>query len=337
MRHRLRTASRHAFTFIDLLVLIALVVLAIAFLLPAMSRTGGSANRVKCGSNLRQIGQAMILYANENNGQFPRTTYDPTDPTPRAYTGALAKNPFATTGPQPNDVTAALFLLLRTQDIIAHVFVCPSSVAEGLDVFRGGLSAQSRSNFPSDDNLSYSLANPYPSPAAENDGYAWTNTRTADFALAADMNPGQNATTHTDPTRVTTMSSAADLQALANSRNHQGGGQNVLYGDGHAEFNQTPFCGVDQDNIYGPGKLLRKDPPRLISPVISGPINASPDHKDDSVLLPVAVGPTRYRLWVRTGGPAKLGIYALLATLAAMILWRWVMPLWRRCHGRPRS
>ena len=60
----------------------------------------------------------MILYANENNGNFPRTTYDPTDPTPRTYTGAFAKDPFAANGPRANDVTAAFFLLLRTQDNI---------------------------------------------------------------------------------------------------------------------------------------------------------------------------------------------------------------------------
>jgi prepilin-type processing-associated H-X9-DG protein len=30
-----------------------------------------TAPRVKCGSNLRQIGQAMLLYANEHGGQYP--------------------------------------------------------------------------------------------------------------------------------------------------------------------------------------------------------------------------------------------------------------------------
>ncbi len=32
-----------------------------------------SANRVKCGSNMRQIGQAILLYANENKGVYPPT------------------------------------------------------------------------------------------------------------------------------------------------------------------------------------------------------------------------------------------------------------------------
>jgi prepilin-type processing-associated H-X9-DG protein len=42
-------------------------------LLPSLSRARMTANMVKSGSNLRQIGQAMFLYANENKGKFPRT------------------------------------------------------------------------------------------------------------------------------------------------------------------------------------------------------------------------------------------------------------------------
>src|SRR5206468_3025296 len=41
--------------------------------LPAMSKSRESANRVKCASNLRQIHQGMILYANERKGKFPDT------------------------------------------------------------------------------------------------------------------------------------------------------------------------------------------------------------------------------------------------------------------------
>ncbi|HWB53316.1 MAG TPA: H-X9-DG-CTERM domain-containing protein [Tepidisphaeraceae bacterium] len=40
-------------------------------LLPAMNRSRETANRVKCGSNMRQIGQAMLLYSNEHGGKFP--------------------------------------------------------------------------------------------------------------------------------------------------------------------------------------------------------------------------------------------------------------------------
>jgi prepilin-type processing-associated H-X9-DG protein len=41
--------------------------------LPSLARARVSANRVKSASNLRQIGQAMLLYSNENKGKFPKT------------------------------------------------------------------------------------------------------------------------------------------------------------------------------------------------------------------------------------------------------------------------
>jgi prepilin-type processing-associated H-X9-DG protein len=45
----------------------------VSILLPALSKARETANRVKCMTNLRQIGTAMMLYANENNGAYPDT------------------------------------------------------------------------------------------------------------------------------------------------------------------------------------------------------------------------------------------------------------------------
>lgn len=45
----------------------------IAILLPSLNRAREQANRIKCASNLRQVGQAIQIYANENKGQFPDT------------------------------------------------------------------------------------------------------------------------------------------------------------------------------------------------------------------------------------------------------------------------
>ena len=47
-----------------------------AAMLPAAVSSREVANQIKCATNLRQIGQAFQLYANENNGNFPRTKYD---------------------------------------------------------------------------------------------------------------------------------------------------------------------------------------------------------------------------------------------------------------------
>src|SRR5439155_1248438 len=66
----------------DLVALAVLVLLGGTFSLAQINRAQETANRVRCASNLRAIGQAMLLYSNENRGAFPRTTADPDKPTP---------------------------------------------------------------------------------------------------------------------------------------------------------------------------------------------------------------------------------------------------------------
>lgn len=56
----------------ELLVVIGVISVLIALLLPALSRARQAANQVVCLSNLRQLGLAFVMYANENQGRFPR-------------------------------------------------------------------------------------------------------------------------------------------------------------------------------------------------------------------------------------------------------------------------
>jgi prepilin-type processing-associated H-X9-DG protein len=61
---------------VELLVVIGIIAVLIAILLPALSAARSQAMTVQCGANLRSLGQAMQLYANENHGYVPRD-YDP--------------------------------------------------------------------------------------------------------------------------------------------------------------------------------------------------------------------------------------------------------------------
>jgi len=59
------------FTLIELLVVVAIIALLIALLMPALESARASANVAQCGSRIRQIGVATVLYTEDYQGYFP--------------------------------------------------------------------------------------------------------------------------------------------------------------------------------------------------------------------------------------------------------------------------
>jgi competence protein ComGC len=97
---------------------VVVLVLMSLILIPSLGRARESANRIKCASGLRQIGQAAMFYANDHGGQLP----------------------------------ADLPTLLETQDITAEVFTCPSSE---VDTATGPTTQQIVASLLAGDHLSY--------------------------------------------------------------------------------------------------------------------------------------------------------------------------------------
>jgi prepilin-type N-terminal cleavage/methylation domain-containing protein len=62
-------ATGCAFTLVELLVVLVIIGLVAALLLPALGRSKNSARRIKCVSNLRQLGLAVHLYWDDNGGR----------------------------------------------------------------------------------------------------------------------------------------------------------------------------------------------------------------------------------------------------------------------------
>jgi prepilin-type N-terminal cleavage/methylation domain-containing protein/prepilin-type processing-associated H-X9-DG protein len=67
----MKRRPRAGFTLIELLVVIGIIAVLIGILLPTLRRARQSAATAACLSNLRQIGMAFHIYANENNGWLP--------------------------------------------------------------------------------------------------------------------------------------------------------------------------------------------------------------------------------------------------------------------------
>jgi len=81
----MKAKTQKGFTLIELLVVIAIIGILASMLLPALAKAKTRANRIKCVSNIKQVGGALKSFADDNSGRFPWLLVD-TDATAQGNT-----------------------------------------------------------------------------------------------------------------------------------------------------------------------------------------------------------------------------------------------------------
>jgi prepilin-type N-terminal cleavage/methylation domain-containing protein/prepilin-type processing-associated H-X9-DG protein len=77
--------SIQGFTLIELLVVIAIIGILMSLLIGGISSVRRRAELAQCTSNLRQIYTALVVYADNHNGRFPRARVYAWDPWPPSW------------------------------------------------------------------------------------------------------------------------------------------------------------------------------------------------------------------------------------------------------------
>ncbi len=74
-RRRPKSSNLRAFTLIEVLVVVAIIALLVAILLPSLARAREQARSTQCLTQLKQMGNAMVMYTGDNKSSLPGPTH----------------------------------------------------------------------------------------------------------------------------------------------------------------------------------------------------------------------------------------------------------------------
>jgi prepilin-type N-terminal cleavage/methylation domain-containing protein/prepilin-type processing-associated H-X9-DG protein len=129
-------SRRGGFTLVELLVVIGIIAILVAMLLPALQKAREQAAQVKCLSNLKQIGGAIIMYANDNKAEVPARYFLYATPLKNGYDATQTFGPDVGLGNPPTTPATGAALLVaqpKGEGQQAYlkdneVFFCPSDL-----------------------------------------------------------------------------------------------------------------------------------------------------------------------------------------------------------------
>jgi prepilin-type N-terminal cleavage/methylation domain-containing protein/prepilin-type processing-associated H-X9-DG protein len=204
------------FTLIELLTVMLIITMLAALAVPTLLKARERARRTSCRVNLKQIGEACMRYAHDFGEFYPTVAG----------------------GGAPSLPLASLAMLFDEYIGSRDLFRCPSTSDQCYDLSPGDTLA------------------PHGQPPTEADAkwrecsYAYDDQKDRmtdpNVPIAADALPAVGEET----TTISIGMGGGGQKAGKNSANHRGDGENVLFFDGHVEWSNTCFCGVDGDNIY---------------------------------------------------------------------------------------